>query len=546
MAYTHTIFDDFSTASRNVNKWEFEFGGVSQAGGQLTVSSSLAGQYSGYTAYVSDFTSSYAIMELVSAGNQSLASWEVYACSIYIDNSNGVFWLITNGTVQAYKKVANPTAVAVGSSFAYNSVNHRWFKISESGGTFTFSYSADGKTWTNHTTLAVPFALTSMKLEPVSGNYAAELSTTTAVYDNINITQGTVSSDYVNFTMSGSGYTLVADSGTFTVTGTAANTLYNRLTTGDAGTYTVTGTAANLLYNKLVTADGGSIVVTGTAASLLYNRLTTGDTGTYTVTGTAANLVTQRILTADTTSFSVTGTAANLVTNKVVTATGGSYTVTGTDATFLRAYAVAATNGTYTVSGTDATLQYASSRTLVADAGSFTVTGTDATFVYNHNLTADTGSITASGTAANLLYNRLVTAATTSYAVTGTAATLLGTYILPANAASYTITGTPASLVTTKVLTADTTSYAITGTSANFVVTRTMPASEGSYVVTGTDATLTYNTGALTLSAASGSFTITGKAATLYIPRPPRNYYIDTNGNVYWVISQTAGIIEKI
>ena len=27
---------------------------------------------------------------------------------------------------------------------------------------------------------------------------------------------------------------------------------------------------------------------------------------------------------------------------------------------------------------------------------------------------------------------------------------------------------------------------------------------------------------------------------------PERSYYLDSNGNIYWVISQTAGLVEKV
>lgn len=182
---TSTIQDNFDSSAQS-SVWASSFGTVTQTGGRLKCDSSLAGQYSGLSSISTDLTSSYAIMEVTDAGNQALTSWEVYACQVYLDASNGVHWLIAGNTVYARKVVAGATSV-VGSSFAYNSTNHRWFKISESSGTITYSYSANGFEWTDHTTLAVPFAITSMTLEPTGGNYAAEASTTSAYFDNVNI-----------------------------------------------------------------------------------------------------------------------------------------------------------------------------------------------------------------------------------------------------------------------------------------------------------------------------------------------------------------------
>ena len=185
MASSSSVIDTFSKPTFSMDIWQFIFGSASIASGQLKLDSSLGGQYSGLTAFPSDFTSSSVAMMIQDAGNQLLASWEVYVCQVYADSSNGVHWLINQNTVYARIKVAGVTSV-VGSSFAYNPSLHKWFMISESGGTFTFRYSSNGIEWTDHTTLAVPFTLTSVKLEPTAGNYAVETSTTSAYFDNIN------------------------------------------------------------------------------------------------------------------------------------------------------------------------------------------------------------------------------------------------------------------------------------------------------------------------------------------------------------------------
>lgn len=67
--------------------------------------------------------------------------------------------------------------------------------------------------------------------------------------------------------------TLSAESGTFTITGTAANLEYGREVDPASGSYTITGTAANLEYGRRLSADSGSFSVAGTAANTEYHRV---------------------------------------------------------------------------------------------------------------------------------------------------------------------------------------------------------------------------------------------------------------------------------
>lgn len=85
-------------------------------------------------------------------------------------------------------------------------------------------------------------------------------------------------------------YTLVAESGSYTYTGTSADLIAARVLAADSGTYTYSGTAAVLAYGRIMTADSGTYTYTGTAASLLASRVMTADSGVYTYTGSSVTL----------------------------------------------------------------------------------------------------------------------------------------------------------------------------------------------------------------------------------------------------------------
>jgi hypothetical protein len=83
-----------------------------------------------------------------------------------------------------------------------------------------------------------------------------------------------------------------------------------------SGSFSVTGTAAALTYGSasVLTADSGSFAISGTAATLKYGAATvlTAASGSFTVSGTAATFVRDYVFTAASGSFVITGVAATL------------------------------------------------------------------------------------------------------------------------------------------------------------------------------------------------------------------------------------------
>jgi len=179
-------------------------------------------------------------------------------------------------------------------------------------------------------------------------------------------------------------YTLAADPGSYTVTGTAATLSTTRLLVADAGSVAVTGTDAALVVGRVVVADAGSVAIFGTDAGLLATRLLVADAGAVNIVGTAATLAVGRTLVADAGSVVVTGTAADLIfaQGATLTADAGSYAITGTAADFVRGFVVA------------------------ANAGSIVVTGTAATFLRGYAFAAEAGTVTIATPVETLLAYR--------------------------------------------------------------------------------------------------------------------------------------------
>lgn len=147
----------------------------------------------------------------------------------------------------------------------------------------------------------------------------------------------------------------------------------------DSGAYTYSGTDAALEFGASVSADSGSYTYTGTNADLNRGYPLTAGSGTYTYSGTDAALTFAGAgaftLEADSGSYSYSGTAAGLEAAFVLSADSGSYSYSGTNADLNRGYPLPADSGSYTYSGT--TVALTAGLVLSADSGTYTYTGTN-------------------------------------------------------------------------------------------------------------------------------------------------------------------------
>jgi len=283
----------------------------------------------------------------------------------------------------------------------------------------------------------------------------------------------------------------------FSATATVA--LTQAVIIADSGTYAYTGTAANTLFNRKAAADQGSFALAGTDATFSIgaapnNYSITADPVAFALTGTAANLNDNRVLTAETVNFALSGEAAGLVRSYVMPIDPGAYGFTGTDAVLNRGYSITADTVSFGFTGAAASLLKSS--VIPAESASFDLTETAANLNFGRFMVGDSGAYALTGTANTLAVGRNMAADAASYALTGTAVNLTytptaGGLTMPADTGSFALTGASAGIFVGRVLSADGGSFAVTGQVAGLVYTRNLVAASGSFAITGTDATLT-------------------------------------------------------
>lgn len=193
---------------------------------------------------------------------------------------------------------------------------------------------------------------------------------------------------YPSVTVAVSGFTITADSGSYSISGTAANLQQGYEVVADGGSYAINGTNATISKGQTLTADGGSYAISGTDATLFYNQEIAAESGSYSIGGTDANLEYSYRIDAESGSYSIFGTDANLEHGYVVGAESGSYSISGSDATLtytpIGGYTIVAEAGSYSYGGADAQLEIG--YTVEAEAGSYVIAGTDATLTYSGDI----------------------------------------------------------------------------------------------------------------------------------------------------------------
>ena len=122
-----------------------------------------------------------------------------------------------------------------------------------------------------------------------------------------------------------------------------------RTLTAESGSYTLTGQAANFSRNRRMTAEQGSYALSGFAATMQYPKLMQAASGSYTITGFAAELIPRGRLMADMGTYTLTGFANSFSRGYAFAADVGTYTLSGQDATFRRGYVMEATSGQYRI-----------------------------------------------------------------------------------------------------------------------------------------------------------------------------------------------------
>lgn len=265
---------------------------------------------------------------------------------------SGVDQTTPNGTVDLVEQPGAGTSQATSS---ITSDAGDWIFSFASNGDQTPNYSIAGGNFTIQLTLTANNGVLSWADDRVGGTATATWSFDSA--SNVGLISFNVNA------ASGGAFTLTAESGTFTITGTAASLEYGRRLDAASGSVALTGTAASLEYGRALSAASGTVVITGTDATLTYSA--------------AGN----KVLTAESGAFAITGTAASLEAGRKVSAESGSVVITGTAASLERGYPLVASPGSVVITGTAADLR--STRTLQALSGSYAITGTAAVLTWS-------------------------------------------------------------------------------------------------------------------------------------------------------------------
>lgn len=208
-------------------------------------------------------------------------------------------------------------------------------------------------------------------------------------------------------TTGGGAFSLTAESGTFSATGSDAGLKADRKIVPESGGFTLTGQAAALNKGARIVVEAGSYILTGTAASLIRDASLSAESGSFTLTGTDAGLQRDYTLSAASGTFALTGSDATLTYTPVsgaysLVAESGSFTLTGTAAGLVADRTLSVDAGSYSLTGSDVTLQ----RGYVLDigAGAFSLTGSDVSFGRTYTLSIDAGAFVLTGADAGLDY----------------------------------------------------------------------------------------------------------------------------------------------
>lgn len=330
-----TFSDPMTASTQDTTKWQGNFGTLSWSPSGLTITNPIS--YTGYGGEMStrffDLTGGSFTANMPTAGNQSLTSCETVPFALMVNSTTYLEFYINAGFLFAQQNV-NGTSTANG-NIAYVPATMSWFKLSESGGTITWQYGSNGTTWTTLGTVANPFPVTALQVQPSLGTFNAEASSTTAVWNSFN------TSSSVNATVTQVAANVTAAGGTQTV---SAVVIANASVSQVAANVTATGGTQSIatINDVSIAQVHGTLTATGGTQVIATQNFAT-------IAQLAANLTasggTQAVSAGAVASASISQVAAS------VTATGGTQVVaTVNDSSISQVHAsITATGGTQAI-----------------------------------------------------------------------------------------------------------------------------------------------------------------------------------------------------
>ncbi|QQG50943.1 MAG: hypothetical protein HZB75_00320 [Candidatus Saccharibacteria bacterium] len=270
-----TFTDDFNDNSLDTTKWDlWDVGHAVETGGELQIASVTAASYRGMQSVrTGNLTDSAVHVEVphVLTGLTDAST----CLQVAVDDQHTITLYESGGFFVAEYQIDGVWTTPA--TMAYGATTHRWWRIREAGGTLYYEYSADGATWSALTSVPTPFAVTAMYTMLFIGTSSTNVSTDTAIFDNVN-TMPTMASSRAQYrndqytpiavggNTSGDGSTndVWLDADVYSETPTVATTLHAEVKAvgvGFTNTATVSSTARILKQAELITARrGGSLV----------------------------------------------------------------------------------------------------------------------------------------------------------------------------------------------------------------------------------------------------------------------------------------------
>lgn len=155
--------------------------------------------------------------------------------------------------------------------------------------------------------------------------------------------------------------TLAAENSSFTFNApvTPTSFVYTRNIPTDTGTYTIAGYDVSLVYaDYWVVADSGTFALTGTDSDFVFTRVMASDSGSFTITGTDATLGQAYLMPAAFSSYTITAPPVSLKTSRKLQIDSVDYTLTLASASVIKQVPITVDSGAYTLTGTAARFDY--------------------------------------------------------------------------------------------------------------------------------------------------------------------------------------------
>lgn len=192
MAAISTLIDSFNNNSVDAIWTTLTTNGtVTETSEQLvlTPTPSGTGDVRLISASAYDMTSSGVILEVISYANITGCD-SYFTINVNADfNNNRTSFLITDDgglKLVVFYKVAGVLTTL--NKVAYDATAMRWLRTREQSGTIYWDYSPDAVTWTNHSSVANPWAVTNVQLTIGVNEFTGIASPATFTIDNVNTT----------------------------------------------------------------------------------------------------------------------------------------------------------------------------------------------------------------------------------------------------------------------------------------------------------------------------------------------------------------------